>query len=98
MDRVPGYEPVGRRFESCVARSNEKRVTIVTLFSFDTASQIENLYAGRAVPAPNIGTTSAKRVRQPTTVAGSARSQYRHNFSQVGEVAHEGGVCKTIIY
>ena len=24
VDRVPGYEPVGRRFESCVARKNNR--------------------------------------------------------------------------
>ena len=25
VDRVPGYEPVGRRFESCVARQKDPR-------------------------------------------------------------------------
>ena len=32
MDRVPGYEPVGRRFESCVAR--HQRITYGVRFCF----------------------------------------------------------------
>ena len=40
MDRVPGYEPVGRRFESSRARQNKKD-TLVVSFCFGALVWIE---------------------------------------------------------
>ncbi len=42
VDRVPGYEPVGRRFESCVARKKNRFLLESVLF---LSAQLEKLYA-----------------------------------------------------
>ena len=44
VDRVPGYEPVGRRFESCMARHEPVRTKVFMGFLFFCNKAVHDRY------------------------------------------------------